>query len=61
MILWKAGFYCRNEQFQEQLWRKSFEFMKDHLSPETVDKYGPPVPKLQEHAEGLSRTIMFSS
>ena len=32
----------RNEQFQEELWKRSFEFLKDHLSPETVDKYSPP-------------------
>lgn len=31
----------RNEQFQEELWKRSFEFLKDHLSPETVEKYGP--------------------
>ena len=34
----------RNEAFQEQLWAKSFEFLKDHLSPETVEKYGPSEP-----------------
>ena len=32
----------RNEQYQEELWKRSFEFLKDHLSPETVEKYGPP-------------------
>ena len=32
---------CRNESYQEDLWRKSFEYLKDHLSPETVEKYGP--------------------
>ena len=32
----------RNEQFQEELWKRSFEFLKDHLSPETVEKYSPP-------------------
>ena len=31
----------RNEAFQEQLWSKTFEFLKDYLSPETVKKYGP--------------------
>lgn len=31
--------YCRNERFQEELWGKSFEFLKDHLSPETKEKY----------------------
>ena len=32
----------RNEQYQEELWKRSFEFLKDHLSPETVEKYGSP-------------------
>jgi hypothetical protein len=27
------------------MWKKSFEFLKDHLSPETVEKYGPSPPK----------------
>ena len=31
----------RNEVFQEQMWKKSFEMIKDHLSAETVEKYGP--------------------
>ena len=39
----------RNEQFQEELWKRSFEFLKDHLSPETVEKYGP----LPEPAETI--------
>ena len=33
----------RNEQFQEDMWRRSFEFLKDHLSAETKEKYGPPL------------------
>ena len=32
----------RNEQFQEELWKRSFEFLKDHLSPESVEKYSLP-------------------
>ena len=32
---------CRNEQYQEDLWKRSFEFLKDHLSAETIEKYGP--------------------
>ena len=32
----------RNEHYQEELWKRSFEFLKDHLSPETIEKYGPP-------------------
>ena len=36
----------RNEQFQEELWKRSFEFLKDHLSPESVEKYSlPPLPR----------------
>ena len=25
------------------MWRKSFEFLKDHLSTDTIEKYGPKV------------------
>ena len=32
----------RNEVYQEEMWSKTIEFLKDHLSPETVEKYGPP-------------------
>ncbi len=38
--------YCnthRNEGFQEELWKQSFEFLKDHLSPDTIEKCGPKV------------------
>ena len=38
---------CRNEEYQEDLWRRSFEFLKEHLSPETVQKYCP-----QQEVEG---------
>ena len=33
----------RNEEFQEDLWKRSFKFLKNHLSPEMVEKYGPPL------------------
>ena len=37
----------RNEQYQEELWRRSIDALRDHLSPEILDKYGstlsPPV------------------
>ena len=36
-----ATFY-RNEEYQGDLWRQSFDFLKDHLSPEIMEKYGPP-------------------
>ena len=31
----------RNEEYQEDLWRRSFEYLQDHLSSETVQKYCP--------------------
>ena len=33
--------FNRNEVYQEQLWEKSFEFFKDHLSLHTIENYGP--------------------
>ena len=33
-------FLFRNESFQEELWKRSIEFLKDHLSPEILEKYG---------------------
>ena len=30
------------------MWKKSFEFLKGHLSPETVEKYGPPPQSVTE-------------
>ena len=42
----------RNEEYQEVLWRMSFDYLKDHLSPEAVEKYGPkPEPSAQLAAE----------
>ena len=34
-----AYFDGRNEEYQEDLWRRSFEFLKEHLSTESVRKY----------------------
>ena len=31
----------RNEQYQEELWRISCELLKEWMSPEIWDKYGP--------------------
>ncbi len=31
---------CRNEAYQEELWRRSVEALREHLSPEILDKYG---------------------
>ena len=43
----------RDEQNQEEMWKRSFEFLKDHLSPETVEKYGP-LPKSATDTEKTS-------
>lgn len=48
---------ARNEQFQEELWKRSFEFLKDHLSPETVEKYGPP-PEPAETGETTTQGVV---
>ena len=32
---------CRNEQYQEELWHISCELLKEWMSPEIWDKYGP--------------------
>ena len=31
----------RSEQYQEELWHISFELLKEWMSPEIWDKYGP--------------------
>ena len=31
---------CRNEQYQEELWRRSIDYLREHLSPEILEKYG---------------------
>ena len=30
----------RNEQYQEELWRRSIDYLREHLSPEILEKYG---------------------
>ena len=42
----------RNEQFQEELWRMSVDMVKDHLSPETLEKYGLSNPTDRSQSEG---------
>ena len=32
---------CRNEQYQEELWHISCELLKEWMSLEIWDKYGP--------------------
>lgn len=44
----------RNEEYQEDLWQRSFEFLKEHLSPEIMGKYGPPGSPRQEPATGTA-------
>ncbi len=33
---------CRNEAYQEDMWAKTIGFLKDHLSPDVMEKYGSP-------------------
>ena len=33
--------FFRNEQYQEELWRISCDLLKEWMSPEIWDKYGP--------------------
>ncbi|XP_064396433.1 retinol dehydrogenase 12-like [Halichondria panicea] len=33
---------ARNETYQEELWRRSVKALRDHLSPEILEKYGAP-------------------
>ena len=44
--------YYRNEEYQEALWQRSFEFLKEQLSPGTGEKYGPPGQKPAETDSG---------
>ena len=32
---------CRNEAYQEDMWSRTIGFLKDHLSPDALEKYGP--------------------
>ena len=36
------------------MWKKSFEFLNDHLSPEMVEKYGPAPPKSSTEIDKIS-------
>ena len=44
----------RDEKNQEDMWKRSFEFLKDHLSPEIMEKYGPPLPQSATETEKTS-------
>ena len=34
------------------MWKKTFEYLKDYLSPETIEKYGPREEEPAQAAEG---------
>ena len=42
--------------FQEQLWEKSFEFLKDHLSPHTIENYGPVQKEVSQEPKSTTDT-----
>ena len=44
----------RNEQDQEELWKRSIAVLRDHLSPEVLEKYGPPVSTEKKEEEGTT-------
>ena len=48
--------FGRNEGYQEELWRISFNYLKDHLSCEAVEKYGPQQAEVGQEASGESGT-----
>ena len=52
--------FCRNESSQEQLWEMSIDAVKDHLSPEVLERYKlPPQQPSQEQitaAPGTAET-----
>ena len=47
-------YLCRNEQYQEELWKRSIAILRDHLSPEVLEKYGPPVSTEKKEEEGTA-------
>ena len=53
--------FGRNEQFQEELWKRSFEFLKDHLSPESVEKYSLPPSLALPHDDTPTAAAMEES
>ena len=34
----------RNESYQEELWKRSIDMVREYLSPEILSTYGPPQP-----------------
>ena len=38
-----TGIRCtyRNQEFQEKMWRTSIAIVKDYLSPDVLERYGP--------------------
>ena len=44
----------RNEQYQEELWKRSIAILRDHLSPEVLEKYGPTVSTEKKEEDGTT-------
>lgn len=34
-------YHYRNQEFQEEMWRTSIAMVKDYLSPDVLERYGP--------------------
>ena len=59
-VLWYVFFWCRNEQFQEELWKITLDSLKTFLSLNILEKYGPAQttthqPEMAEEATGNVR------
>ena len=53
-----ASYIPRNEQYQEDLWRRSIDMIKDYLSPEILATYGPPSsPPVEDEAESQQTPV----
>ena len=44
-------FVFRNESHQEQLWEISIKMIKEFLTPELLERYGPTLPIIQQEGE----------
>ena len=48
----------RNESYQEELWKRSIDMVREYLSPEILSTYGPPQPSPPTPAQdGDSETV----
>ncbi len=43
-------------EYQEELWRRSVDGLRDHLSPEILDKYGSTLPNEQSTTVATEQT-----